>query len=519
MENALTNAPDTAQWPEDSSHRARGLLRSVLAGTSWNAGGQLFRLVLTLGLTPVIVHGLGLAQYGVYSLVMSVYVFLTSFDGGITPTAGRYFAVYAGVDDRKGTTRLLLTLVLLVLLFGTILSVSMYFLAPLIVPLFHMPFHLRSSAVFLLRLVGFLVGAALLANVFGAVIQARHKYALVNVTSSFSYAVMTVGLAFIAHTHRSVKEVGVLLIIQQVVLILLIFPSACRFLDRRYIGILNWDELKGVLSFAWKAQSTGLASLINTEVDTLLIALLLPIQTVGLYNIGSSFAVQLTSVATNALVPIRNHLGSTFGKLGPEMTLGQFKEMQKWWVIAVTGWGCVGIGASYFGITTWLGPRFELSAVICVILLASYTINLYTGMTTIYLNVIGRPGVETLYAGVSVIVNVILTCAFAALGAVGIVAATGIGIVVGSCYLIHLVHQRVSAAIPGFLREVPVVSGLVSAVLTFGVGWVMHPHLPTGTVGLLLSGLAAIPGLAVFFMMAVWLKPRLSWNGGAHIRQ
>jgi len=80
--------------------------------------------------------------------VMSVILFLVSFDGGISPTAGRYFAVYAGADDRRNATRLLVTLVLLILLLSSVVSVSMFFLAPLIVPLFHMPDHLRASAVF-----------------------------------------------------------------------------------------------------------------------------------------------------------------------------------------------------------------------------------------------------------------------------------------------------------------------------------------------------------------------------------
>jgi O-antigen/teichoic acid export membrane protein len=267
------------------------------------------------------------------------------------------------------------------------------------------------------------------------------------------------------------------------------------------MSLLTWYELKDVMSFAWKAQATGVASLINTQVDSLLIALLLPIQIVGLYGIGANFAGQLKAVAGNALVPIRNQLASTFGRLGPAKALSRFREMQETWVVGITGWTCAGLGATYFGITAWLGPKFTLSAVICVILMSANAINLYTGMTTIYLNVIGRPGIEAIYAGVSVIVNVVLTCAFAVFGAVGIVGATAIGIVVGSCYLIRLLHQRVSTEIPGFFKDVPIISGVVAALASFIVDWIVHSHLPPGALGLLFSGLVAVPGFLLYFVL------------------
>lgn len=459
------------------------------------------RLALTLGLTPIIVHGLGLAQYGIYSLMTSVYAFFVSFDGGISPTAGRYFAVYAGADDKRRTTRLLTTLVTLILVLSAIFSVGIYFAAPHLVLLFHMPHHLRPSAVFVFRIIGFLVGSTLLTNVFSAVITARHKYALVSITGTLTFAVMTVGLIIVVHLHRGVRDLGVLLVLQQIVSVLLIVPAACRFLKVRHVGFLTWKELRGVLSFAGKAQSSGVAALINTEVDTLLIGLLLPIQIVGIYNIGATFAQELRGVAGNALTPIRNQVGSTFGRFGPERALAQFKELQKMWVVAVTGWMAAGIGASYFGITAWLGPKFHLASVLCVILLAGYAINLYTGMTTIYLNTIGRPGVETLYGGVAIVINVAFTAALAVFGAVGIVGATGIAFVVASSYLMRIVHKRVSKDIPNFFNDVPIVSGIVAGLISFGVGWAIHSHLPQGAVGLLLSGLAAIPGLLVFAIM------------------
>ena len=76
--------------------------RSVLVrGGGWNAAAQLSPILVNLALTPYVIHGLGLARFGLYILAVSIADFFSSFDGGLYAAAQRYFAVYAGQTDRK----------------------------------------------------------------------------------------------------------------------------------------------------------------------------------------------------------------------------------------------------------------------------------------------------------------------------------------------------------------------------------------------------------------------------------
>src|SRR4051812_569503 len=86
------------------------LMRRVFRGGLWNIFGQFAPLVSNLILTPFIIHGLGVERYGLYMHISAVATFLGSFDGGISTSAQRYFAIYAGTDDRLSSTRLLSTL-------------------------------------------------------------------------------------------------------------------------------------------------------------------------------------------------------------------------------------------------------------------------------------------------------------------------------------------------------------------------------------------------------------------------
>ncbi len=81
-----------------------GLVRRLLGGTGWQALAQMLPLVFNLALTPFVIHGLGVGIYGIFLLVMVIQQFIGSVDGGVGPSARRYFGMYAGRGDRAATS-------------------------------------------------------------------------------------------------------------------------------------------------------------------------------------------------------------------------------------------------------------------------------------------------------------------------------------------------------------------------------------------------------------------------------
>lgn len=505
------------QAPRGRRRRPRSVGGLLLHGASWNAGAQMTPVVINLVLTPFLIHGLGLELYGLYSLVAMVSIFLGSFDGGIGLSAGRYFSVYAGRDDRAASTRLLCTLGVIIVIGGGILSTATFVLAPLVAAAFRIPQAYRPESVFLLRTLGVMVAVYFLHNLFVALLGARLRYGITSKTLILSYIAWAIGVYVTVRAHYGLRGLALSIIAQQLVATVIIVPSALGYLSRRSIGFISWREVREFFSFSVRIQTLGIATLVNAQFDGLLIGAILPAGNVGLYTAGANVSTQFRVLSFSLLPPAATRMANTFGHAGEAAAKQEFARMQRLWVMAMSGWFSAGVGAAYFGIIAWLGPRFRTSALVCVILLAGYALNTFAAMLTTYLSVIGRPGLVTRYGLLSMAINVGVTVPMAFLGVVGIVGATALGQVIGAAYLLRIVRHRGSLEVPNFLREIPLARAAACMVATAGMELILSPVVPVGPLGLVLCAIP--PLLAVVGYGASVLGPRRALQLLRSVRQ
>ncbi len=124
----------------------------IVRGFSWNLAGQVVPAVISITLTPFLLHHLGLPRYSLLAIAQTATVFLTSFDGGFGSTAGRYFATHASRDDNTALTRLFVTLILIMLLIGSLFTGLLLLLGRTAVSLFDVPHALAPQALFLAQI-------------------------------------------------------------------------------------------------------------------------------------------------------------------------------------------------------------------------------------------------------------------------------------------------------------------------------------------------------------------------------
>jgi O-antigen/teichoic acid export membrane protein len=505
LDAAGISVPGTPPSPTGGDKKPPGL-RGVARGFSWGTVGQLTGVAGNLVLTPFIIHGLGLQRYGIFELVVTLSGMLTTFDGGAMTAAARYFSVYAGTDDKLSTTRLLVTFCVLLTGLGIALSAVAWFLSPVIVNFLHMSAVWRPQAIFLFRTLGVLVTTLFIHTLFQQVITARQRWAWNTFSGLATYALYVVGFVVVIDTDKGLRGVAFIFIGQQVLSSILVIPVALQYLDRKGVRLLRWREFRSILSFSAKQQVSGVAYLVVTEVDSLVIGTGLSVEALGIYSPGANFANQLSSVASNALGPASVHLGNTYGREGEQGTFREFRRLQRMWVVAVTGWTMVAMAAAYFGISAWLGPRFHLAGWICIVLTAGASVPLVTGLIGSYVGAVGKAGALARYGVVSMVVNIVLTVPMVLLGSLGVVAATAIGQLVAAIYMMHDVRRTVRRDLPNPLRYVPFVRGTAAAALTVGLELAIMPYLPVGAVGLLAAGIPALIGLAAFGVLV--LGPR-----------
>jgi O-antigen/teichoic acid export membrane protein len=249
------------------------------------------------------------------------------------------------------------------------------------------------------------------------------------------------------------------------------------------------------------------------------VAVIVPIRDVSLYSTGANLANQVRSLLGNVLYPAGVRLAAIYGAEGDEATFVAYRKLQNNWVKMTTGVFFVAIGASVFVMESWLGQKFQLAGIVCVILLAGYMVNMLTGMLTLYLNAIGRPGVEARYGVVSMVVNLVLTVPLAFIGLLGVAAAAAIGTTVGSAYLLATARRRVRQEIPSYLRSAPWLRGIVAAGVAAAGCVAMRTLINVqGPLGLIVCGVAASPALALYAVLV--LGPRRAiGDGGAGIRR
>ena len=322
---------DAQQGPEP------GKLAKILSGLSWNTGGQVATVVLNLVLTPFLLLHLGVSRYGLYALLSSLRGLLSNLDGGLGPTASRYFAVLAGSRDRKATSSLLMSVSLMIALVVGTLAALVAILAPHITVFLHASAALHREAVVLLRAFMPLLFVAALRGLFQRILGAKHRWAYLNIAGTVStLAYVLLALLFVGQGHGLIglfwANAG-----QEAVLLLASVVGCRRFLRLRECRFLPWSEIRDIVRYASRVQVAAVASSFNFEIDSLLVGLIFPVRYVAFYNIGANFSNQLVSLPMNAVSPIAVTLSRTYGRGGLTATLVEFVDIQRAWVRSLAG--------------------------------------------------------------------------------------------------------------------------------------------------------------------------------------
>jgi O-antigen/teichoic acid export membrane protein len=476
----------------------RSVARTLIGGGLWNNLVTCIPLIVNIALTPYLIHGFGIDRWGLYLLVNSVSNFLGPFGGGASPVITRYFGMYAAQGNRRKNSEVFFTLGIFMLLVGLLLTVFCWGVSSELVQLFHVSRPLRGQGEFLFRTLGVITAAQLFQQLFIGIVNAHQRYAWTSLATVISYLAWPVGMVVCVTHHYGLRGVAVVLLIQQVLTTLAVLPNAVRYLDWASLRLLPRKEIREIAHFGLTSSSLSVTGLINSEVDTLLIGAVFSLNNVTQFNTGNKFAYQLRNLTFTALGPAGVHLARAYGLGGDELAAKEFVRLQRLWVVATTGWCAVGLGAIYFGIVAWLGSGFEQSGEVGVIAMAAITVNLWTGVLTQYVNSVGRPDLELRYSVLGVCINLLFTIPLAFVGPLGVVGATTIGSIVASLYLMLIVDRRYEKKLRRFWLDVPLFEGGVALGVTVGLELLIRPSVPGGAGGLLVTGVPALIGLAVF---------------------
>jgi O-antigen/teichoic acid export membrane protein len=158
-------------------HSLPWALRNVLA----NWGGFVCSAIVSLFLSPFVVHRLGNSAYGVWVLIGSLTGYLGLLNLGVRAAVTRYVAQFYAESKDEEASGVASSALAIFFAAGIIAIIASVIMAFWVVPLFRVPLEFQFAARIVLVLAGFNIAAALIGGVFGGVLAAIHRFDLLNI--------------------------------------------------------------------------------------------------------------------------------------------------------------------------------------------------------------------------------------------------------------------------------------------------------------------------------------------------
>ena len=325
----------------------------------FNGLAQVAPIVVVFALTPVLVSRLGLDRFGIWSLALIALSTLTSLDGGVSASLARFFAIYAARSERSDSGRLLLGSYVLYLLLGLVLTVASFALAPILVPLLHIPAQLEPEAIWVFRWLPLLAILGLVADSVAALLQGNGQFQALAGATCVSVGVFAVAVLVLVQPGAHLGALFLAVALRYVAM-----AATGLLLARRHLTVgrrllPSWPAVREVGSYASRMQLAALSGFVNAELDGFVIAAVAPVGDVGLYSIGLQAASAARSVPLYAFSPLLTRLTTTFRHEGRAAAAMEFEQLERRWLPSVLGFGVVAVAAIGFSVPVWLGDRLR----------------------------------------------------------------------------------------------------------------------------------------------------------------
>ncbi|RME42957.1 MAG: hypothetical protein D6791_16600 [Chloroflexi bacterium] len=490
--------------------------QKILRNTVFNAVGRIWRMLTAIVLTPYIISVLGTERYGVWALTLTVTSYVGLLDLGVGMSFVKYVSEYDSKEDYQALNAIISSGVMYYVILGILLTSLVAVVSGAVLRVFKVPPALLAEARFVLigAVVIYAVSSAF--NVFRAVtvgLQRMDVTNAVNVVMSLPYILGTVLVLRRGLGLRGliVNEFAVL------VLTSLAFAGAAfRLLPSLRIGpthISRWGYQK-LFNYGVRVQISRMAELASSQLDKGLIGYFLGLNPVTYYELG--FKVVNTSkllsrVLVSAVMPAASELEA---RQELEMLRQLYERGSKYVIMVAAPLMLFAAASAPLIMRTWMGPGYALSVWAIEVLAIGHFTHLLTGVGTAIVKGIGKPGLETRYTLLLLVLNIILGITLVRwLGFPGALSATALSLVISSVYFLTIAHKELVIGLGDFIRRIyliPLMSCLCVGLPIYVFNHALWPALLSagrlpGLALLVVEGGLFVAGYAIFLRWTHYL--------------
>lgn len=316
------------------------MTNKLLKSGFYNTAGGAIRVGLALLTIPILIHLLGVEEYGLWVLASTVLGLVALAEAGLAMATTVFISQDLGKEDIDGLSQTLTVTVGAVLVMATLAAVLLWVSSEAIVSLFPKLEQVQERTIIqALQLGGLAVWARLLQQVLIGIEQAYQRYGLINLLNTLQWVLLSLGLFAIAYRGGHTIE----LMYWQVALSLATLLShvcVARFLLQGISPRWAWNLKKGVaiVHYSLMSWATSLGGAIFLRCDRLIVGSFLGSETLAIYAAITDAAGAinlLSSLPVQPLLPILSHQSENFSHPQVRQQVKQFLEINGFVALAM----------------------------------------------------------------------------------------------------------------------------------------------------------------------------------------
>lgn len=498
----MTESSPALTEPSRPSSRKRRVLRNGLA----NLVGFAAQIVMGMITAPIIVHRLGDARYGAWSLVESVLAYLTLFDLGLTASAVRFTSKFSAIDDAENRNRVISTCLALFAVIGMAAMAAACGLAIIGPQVFRFPEDLSHEGQWLFLLLGLNLAIGLPLNVFPSILAGLELYTITATIRTVALILRSVAMVAIVIAGGKLVEIAVAVTVFSVGESICLAIAVWRYLPDLQVspGLVSRETFRLIRGYSLDAFVIAINHRISFKTDPMVISFFLGPQFITPYVLGK----RLVGYATNALRAFTQVLTPAVSALDSQGDTNAIRRVMidgtryVLWVIIPIELGLIILGKPFLRL--WMGERLAVASYLpLVVLAAPLVLSLSQSVSTRIL--FGTSGLRWLsHAGImQSLANLGLSIALVRpLGIVGVAIGTAIPNVIYNVAVEHRVCSQLGISLREFFLKCYLKPLLLAPFLA--VGWIFASR--SGELGWLSLVTIVAGGLVVYGIGALIIE-------------
>jgi O-antigen/teichoic acid export membrane protein len=485
-----------------------GLSRSV-AASMLSAAAVMGTAVVAV---PMILHRVGTAGYGVWTLAGAVIVYSSILESGVGPAIQRDVAVSVGLGDDRRIHRSLWTVLLLYSSLGVVAFVVLRLAGPRLAGILDLQEPLRGEASATYANLGIPLGIVFLAASLGNVLQGLGRFAGLAMSAAAGGLVYLLAIPLLVGKGQVSHLIWAATLQQATVCLVRVGTLRDVWFSAGAPRLLIRPDIRRVMGFSARLQPWAVSELFNWQSDKVVVGVVASPTTLGHLGIGQQISDAGRLIIGAALNPVISSLATLAGTGATDQLRRRFHQLHRLWTVGIFGGAIISAATSYPLVIAWLGDGNEEAAVFAALLLIGSGFGLSTGAGLAYMRAVGRVGLEARFGFTILCANIILTIVLGiTVGPYGVVAGTLGAYTLGAIYFFRRLRREINISpVKSFGEAVKIVIlAAACAAISFLWGMAMATALPTG-VALVPLAAGTLASYLVYGRVALGLRPRSS---------